>query len=191
MFTRRSTTRWPSPAMAVAFLALLAALCGTAVALPGRNTVDSGDIRNRQVKVKDIGRNAVTSPKIKTGAVGSPDVKDGSLSGADINESTLGQVPSAATAGTANVANSLATGDFNAVTVPNPASTLTTVEASCDSGLKGISAGVQVQNPTDQFLIDIYPVDLDTWAARVDNGGIGGNVTMVIICGAVNNVTGP
>jgi len=31
--------------MAVAFLALLAALCGTAVALPGRNTVDSGDIR--------------------------------------------------------------------------------------------------------------------------------------------------
>ena len=35
----------PSPAMAVAFGALLAALSGTAVALPGTGTVDSGDIR--------------------------------------------------------------------------------------------------------------------------------------------------
>ncbi len=38
--------RRPSPAMAVAFVALLAALSGTAIALPGTNTVDSGDIKN-------------------------------------------------------------------------------------------------------------------------------------------------
>jgi hypothetical protein len=198
MSLRRSTTRRPSPAMAVAFVALLAALSGTAVALPGVNTVDSGDIRNGQVKGKDIGKNAVTGRKIKNGAVGTADVKNegltgtdiknDSLTGADINEGTLAQVPSAASAG---VANSLASGDVNATTVLNPDLTLTTVEASCDSGLKGISAGVRVDNPTSQFLVDLFPVDLDTWAARVDNGGTGGNVTLFIICGAVNTVTLP
>jgi len=188
MRMRRSTSRRPSPAMAVAFVALLAALSGTAVALPGRNTVDSGDIRNGQVKGKDVGRNAVTGRKIKNGAVGGADVRNDGLTGTDINEGTLGQVPSAAAAG---VANSLASGDVNATTVANPPSVLTTVEASCDPGLKGISAGLRVDNPVDQFLVDLYPVDLDTWAARVDNGGTGGNVTLFVICGSVNTVTGP
>jgi hypothetical protein len=183
-----STPRRPSPALAVAFVALLAALSGTAVALPGVNTVDSGDIRNRQVKAKDIGRNAVTSPKIKNGAVTSADAKNEGLTGRDINEGTLAQVPSAASAG---VANSLASGDVNATTVSNPPGALTTVEASCDAGLKGISAGLRVDNPASQFLIDLYPVDLDTWAARVANDGSGGNATLFIICGSVNTVTLP
>ena len=50
-------------------IALFIALGGTAVALPGRNTVDSGDIRNGQVK--------------------SADVRQNTLTGGDINESTL------------------------------------------------------------------------------------------------------
>jgi hypothetical protein len=57
-------SRRPSPAMAVAFIALLAALSGTAVALPGQNTVDSGDIRKGAVKRSDIARNAVNSSKV-------------------------------------------------------------------------------------------------------------------------------
>jgi hypothetical protein len=81
--------------MAVAFVALLAALSGTAIALPGTNTVDSGDIINGQVKGKDIRNNAVTGKKVKNGAVKSADVGDNSLTGTDIDESTLGQVPSA------------------------------------------------------------------------------------------------
>jgi hypothetical protein len=36
----------PSPTMALAFIALPAALSGTAIALPGTDTVDSGDIKN-------------------------------------------------------------------------------------------------------------------------------------------------
>ena len=105
----------PSPAMAVAFVALLAALSGTAIALPGTNSVDSGDIVNGQVKAKDIGKNAVNGKKVKNGSLGSADVKNGSLTGtdikdnsltgSDINESTLGQVPSANTANSANSAN--------------------------------------------------------------------------------------
>ena len=44
------TSRRPTPAMAVAFVALLAALSGTAVALPGTNSVDSGDIKNKRLR---------------------------------------------------------------------------------------------------------------------------------------------
>jgi hypothetical protein len=96
----------PSPAMAVAFIALLAALSGTAVALPGKNTVDSGDIKKGAVKRADIARNAVNGSKVGNGSLTGADIRDESLAGADINESSLGQVPSANTANTANTATS-------------------------------------------------------------------------------------
>jgi hypothetical protein len=119
------TGRRPSPAMAVAFAALLAALSGTAVALPGKNTVDSGDIKNGVVKSEDIKNGGVASKDIKNGGVATKDIKNGgvatkdiknndvrsedvrnnTLTGTDINESSLGTVPSANSANTANTAN--------------------------------------------------------------------------------------
>jgi hypothetical protein len=84
----------PSPAMAVAFIALLAALSGTAVALPGKNTVDSGDIKKGNVKSSDLAANAVRGGKVRNGSLTGADSKDNSLTGADVDESTLGQVPS-------------------------------------------------------------------------------------------------
>lgn len=51
--------RRPSPAMVVAVTALVAALTGSALALPGRNTVKSGDIAPRNVRASDLGVNAV------------------------------------------------------------------------------------------------------------------------------------
>ena len=101
-------SRRPTPAMAVAFVALLAALSGTAVALPGSNSVDSGDIRNKQVKGRDLANNAVTGKKVKNSAIRSADVGNNSLTGADINETTLRQVPSANSATTAERAGDLA-----------------------------------------------------------------------------------
>ena len=95
--------------MAVAFIALLAALSGTAVALPGKNTVDSGDLKRNAVKTRDIARNAVTGPKIRNGAVNGRKVRNNSLTGTDINEGTLGQVPSANAANTANTATTATT----------------------------------------------------------------------------------
>jgi hypothetical protein len=100
------TSRRPTPAMAVAFVALLAALSGTAVALPGTNSVDSGDIKNNAVKTKDIKNNQVRSGDVRNSTLTGGDVKNEALTGTDINESTLGQVPSANTANTANSANS-------------------------------------------------------------------------------------
>jgi hypothetical protein len=49
----------PSPAMVVAVVALVAALGGAAVALPGRNSVRSNDIAPKAVKLNDIGQSAV------------------------------------------------------------------------------------------------------------------------------------
>jgi hypothetical protein len=100
----RHFKRRPSPAMAVAFVALLAALSGTAVALPGKNTVDKNDIRKNAVRGKNIVKNAVTGKKVKNSSLAGADVKDESLAGTDINESTLGKVPSA---GTADIASAL------------------------------------------------------------------------------------
>lgn len=73
----------PSGSTAIAFVALFVALVGGAVALPGTNTVDSGDIKNDTIKsidiknktiqVKDISvaaRNALKGQKGATGATG-------------------------------------------------------------------------------------------------------------------------
>ena len=51
--------RRPSPAMVVAVIALVAALGGAAVALPGRNSVKSNDIKPHNVRLSDIARGAV------------------------------------------------------------------------------------------------------------------------------------
>jgi hypothetical protein len=75
----RLFARRPSPAMVVAFVALLAALSGTAVALPGKNTVDSGDIKKANVKKSDIAKNAVISGKVKDGSLLAKDFKAGEL----------------------------------------------------------------------------------------------------------------
>jgi hypothetical protein len=46
----------PTPAMLVAVIALVVAATGVATALPGKNTVDSGDIANGQVKKNDLNK---------------------------------------------------------------------------------------------------------------------------------------
>jgi hypothetical protein len=51
-------------------LALFVALGGTAGALAGRNTVDSGDVERNALKKKDLKRNSVDRAEIRTGAVG-------------------------------------------------------------------------------------------------------------------------
>jgi hypothetical protein len=47
----------------VGLVALFFALSAGAYALPGKNTVDSGDIKPRAVKRSDLGRNSVNAVK--------------------------------------------------------------------------------------------------------------------------------
>lgn len=106
---RRLRQRRPTPAMAVAFIALLAALSGgTAIALPGKNTVDSGDVK----------RNSLRSGDVRNNSLRGIDVRNDTLTGTDVNESSLGKVPSATNAdNAANAANAT-----NAANAQNAAS---------------------------------------------------------------------
>jgi len=84
---RRILDARPSLSLVISILALLVALSGVAVALPGKNTVNSGDVIN----------NSLRSADLKNGSgVKGVDVAKNSLTGADIKESSLGSVPSAA-----------------------------------------------------------------------------------------------
>jgi hypothetical protein len=67
--------RRPSATTVIACLALFFAIAGgSAIALKGRNSVDSGDIKKGQVKNSDLANNAVTSKKIKNGQVKKADL---------------------------------------------------------------------------------------------------------------------
>ena len=87
----------PSPALVVAMVALLAAMSGAAVALPGKSTVNSGDIKDGGVKAKDIKNDAVRSKHIKAKSVKGSDVQDDALKGKQILEDKLEAVPEAKT----------------------------------------------------------------------------------------------
>ena len=83
----------------VSVLALFVALGGSAYAFHlGKNSVGP----------KQLKKNAVTTAKVKKEAITAAKVKKGTLTGAQINVSTLGIVPAANTADTAERANSLA-----------------------------------------------------------------------------------
>jgi hypothetical protein len=55
--------RTPSPGTAIGLVALFVALGGTAVALEGRNSVRSDDIKNGQVRTPDIKKRAVDAKR--------------------------------------------------------------------------------------------------------------------------------
>jgi hypothetical protein len=81
--------RRPSPALIVACVALVAAMSGAAVALPGKNSVKSNDIAKNAVKDKQIKKNAVRSSEIKNGKVKSADLKDESVNGKKVADGSL------------------------------------------------------------------------------------------------------
>jgi hypothetical protein len=97
----KKTVRRPSPAMVVSMIALFVALSGSAVALQGRNSVDSGDIKKNAVRSTDIkSPNGVRSNDVKNetlkgvdigvGQVASADITDQSVTGTDIENGSVG-----------------------------------------------------------------------------------------------------
>lgn len=102
----RQGMRWPSPAMAVSALALFVALGGTVYA------AKVAKIDGRAVKVKSLPGNrlkphSISANRLKPGVlINGADGKAGQITGAEINELSLGQVPEAAHALTADTAQS-------------------------------------------------------------------------------------
>ena len=75
--------------MIVAIVALVAAMSGAAVALPGKNTVKSNDIAKDAVKSSDIAKEAVSSAEITDDKVKSKDLQDDGIKGKDVGEAAL------------------------------------------------------------------------------------------------------
>jgi hypothetical protein len=71
--------------------------------LGGATALAAGLAKN-SVGSKQIKKNAVTTAKIKNGAVTTSKIKNGAITGAQVNASTLGTVPNATHAGSADTA---------------------------------------------------------------------------------------
>jgi len=192
--------RRPSGATGVAFLALVAALSGTAVALPGTNTVDSGDIKNNSVRSKDLRNNDVRGKDIRTGAVSSSDLRNDGVTGTDVRESTLAKVPRAASADSATVAINAANlggepagdylNDIRMVTETSASDSVSpkTVTANCASGEEIVGGGANIEGgtaPENIVLQDSHPDQsgpgdaFDNWVAvAVETDADAGNWTL-------------
>ncbi len=96
--------RLPSPAAVIAIVALVFAVSGVAVALPGKNSVATKDIKKNAVTAAKIKNGAVTEGKLADGAVGTAKIGNDAVTGAKVNEATLGKVPLATKADSADSA---------------------------------------------------------------------------------------
>jgi len=91
MRNESKVSRWrQTPAMMVSLVALFAALSSAASALPGTETVNSGDIKNESVKSVDLkDGQAVTGDDIVDETVASNDVQDATLLSSDIADQAI------------------------------------------------------------------------------------------------------
>lgn len=113
MKERGKRGRRPSPSMVVATIALFAAFGGSAAALKGKNTVNSGDVINNTLKSNDLKNGvAVRTQDVVDGTLTGADVADDSLTGDDVDESSLAQVPSAANANNASSLGGIAAANY-------------------------------------------------------------------------------
>jgi hypothetical protein len=136
------TNRWPSPALIVAVVALVAALAGTAIADPGASSSKITKAKVKKVANKQINKrlpietseladNAVTAPK---------------LAAINTREAT--------------------------VTVPSAGTTYAEVSVDCQAGEKLISGGARVNNAAlNEFvLVTESHKQGNGWYARAFNG---------------------
>jgi hypothetical protein len=122
------------PVLVIAGAALVAALGGTVYA--------AGKINGRTIKVKSLPGNrlavgSVPGNRLKPGALKGSALAPGSITGIQIDTSTLGQVPSAIHADTAESARDAETA-LNAANAEN-ARTVNGYEAGCRSGTRAFA----------------------------------------------------
>jgi hypothetical protein len=96
---------------AIAYVALFIVLGGSAVALPGKGSVDSGDIKKKAVKSKNIAKKAVKSKNIANQAVKTKNLADGAVEAAKLAGGAVGTAKLADGAVTANKSSGLVEGE--------------------------------------------------------------------------------
>jgi hypothetical protein len=139
--------RRQGPALVVAGLALVAALGGTVYA--------AGKISGRAIKVKSLPGNrlalsSVPGNRLKPGAIKGRQLAPGSITGIQIDASTLGQVPSAIHAETAESAHDSETA-LNAANAAN-AKTVNGYQAGCKAGTRPFAGACWQNQASDTAL---------------------------------------
>jgi hypothetical protein len=139
--------RRQAPALVIAGLALVAALSGTVYA--------AGKISGKQIKVKSLPGNrlalgSVPGNRLKPGALQGSHLAPGSITGIQIDTSTLGQVPSAIHADTAESARDAETA-LNAANAEN-ARTVNGHEVGCKTGTRPFAGTCWQTLPSDAAL---------------------------------------
>lgn len=145
----RRGMRLPSPALAVAALALFVTLGGTVYA------AQKAKLSGRAIKVKSLPGNrlkpaSVAANRLKPGVLSALGQHSGPITGAEINELSLGQVPNAAHAETADTAQSAvdaqtALNAVNAVT----ASKVNGYSAGCLPGTQAFAGACWQTSPSE------------------------------------------
>jgi hypothetical protein len=105
-----------SSAHVIAALALFIALgTSAAFALPGKNTVNSGDVKNGTLKSADAKDGGLKGVDLKDGTVGGADLTDGSVGSADITDGSVGSadITDGSVTGTDVQDGSLSASDLN------------------------------------------------------------------------------
>jgi len=105
--------RRPTPALVISMIALFVSLSGVSYGVATgfidsreikNNEIRSIDIRNNEVRTRDLRNNEVRGIDIRNSTVQGRDIALNTVTGEDINETTLGKVPTAATADSATTA---------------------------------------------------------------------------------------
>jgi hypothetical protein len=98
---KRLIRRRPSPALVIASISLFVSLSGVSYGV-ATGFIDSREIRNNTVRSKDVRNSEIRGRDVRNSSLGGADIARDRIGGADIKESTLGRVPSARSATTAN-----------------------------------------------------------------------------------------
>jgi hypothetical protein len=135
------------PVLIAVGLALVAALSGTVYA--------AGKINGKSIKVKSLPGNrlapgSVPGNRLKSGAIAGSQLAPGSITGIQIDASTLGQVPSAIHAETAQSAHDAETA-LNAANAQN-AKTVNGYEAGCKGGTEPFAGACWQSEPSGSAL---------------------------------------
>lgn len=157
----------PSPALAVAILALVVALGGTSYAAVSlaKNSVLSKHIKNGQVRGVDMATDAVTAAKVKDGSLAAKDFAAGQL--------PAGPVGPVGPQGIQGIQG-----------IPGPVNTVTVVASSgliapssfggataqCPAGMKAIGGGPDLENVLTMVMTASFPLVNNTNAFVLPDG---------------------
>ncbi len=134
----------PTPAMFVAVAALVMAMSGAAIALPGKNSVDSSDLAKGSVTARAIAKSTITSKQIEGKSIKGNRIKDAGVSDKQLKD---GAVTEAKIADGAVTSGKIAAGAVTAASVGD--GTLSTKNLSDDAVVSSAAGSFVKLTATD------------------------------------------